>query len=273
MCKNQKWDANFRDGKIRIIQRGETLAEFIPENTSGLRAFCRCNNIGEVILPTNLPDELREIIRFALEPTPNTGKLGSAPHIEPMVEIDFWSLVERVRWWSDHDYNQGKQRLLRHLCTAERCQAFRETYDYMRHAVSEAIAEYETEHNINIAVGGDSYEDLVAHIVGLGQVGYKNALRNPSTIFHKAETGDYVESFSYCVPFPDDLLVSAWRDSDRRRHRDRQVERCVQDIRDSVETLLSTHLDEHPALYHSPLAYEIELKVTAVVKQLLEKAS
>jgi hypothetical protein len=271
--ESKKWDAGFVNGKIRMIRRGSSTA-FRPEDSAGLQAFCRHNTISEVILTANMPDEIREIIRFALQPTTNTvDKLVAASQIESMDENEFWELVERVQWSPNHDYTLGKQRLVRHLRTAERCQAFRETYDQLRFAVSETISEYEVEHATTLVASSDSYEDLVAHIVGLGRSGYESSLRQPDIIFHRAMEGDYSESFSYCVPFPEDFLISSWTWADRQRNRRRQVKHCVQDIRGSVETLLRSHLDKSPSLYHSPLADEIKLAVNAVVTELLGKDS
>ena len=51
-----------------------------------------------------------------------------------------------------------------------------------------------------LPVGDDSYEDLRAHIIGMGRKEFQKVMRNPELAYDRAVDGKYTESFSYAIP-------------------------------------------------------------------------
>ena len=50
----------------------------------------------------------------------------------------------------------------------------------------------------------DSWDDTLAHIVGLGEEEYKKNITEPERIIRRYRDGEYKESFSYCIPYISD---------------------------------------------------------------------
>jgi hypothetical protein len=116
-----------------------------------------------------------------------------------MNEQEFWDLVHSIGWGTKTtDCNEVSKKLLRELSTAQ-MEGMRERFSICRGELIELVEP--TIENVS----DDGLCDLTAHIVGLGREEYEFCLNNPSAIQDRANSGDYVESFSYCIPHPDDL--------------------------------------------------------------------
>jgi hypothetical protein len=83
---------------------------------------------------------------------------------------------------------------------------FYDTYTDMTGKLYDAIVEYETDQQLEdenfrgADLGGDSFGDLIAHIVGLGKREFDAVMRNPQRAIDRAHRGDFKESFAYAIP-------------------------------------------------------------------------
>jgi hypothetical protein len=68
---------------------------------------------------------------------------------------------------------------------------------------------YERLDDVVDCLGDDSFSDLVAHIVGLGEAEYAAVMADPSLGQNRAVEGDYQESFAYCFHGICDDIVAA----------------------------------------------------------------
>ena len=118
---------------------------------------------------------------------------------------EFWAIVESVGWGTiDTDYKRGKQVLLKALPTLEECDAFGQHRLDVESALSDAIDYWCALRDTSLGLGDDSFDDLCAHIVGLGREEYERNLANPSLAQKRAESHAFEESFAYCEPHDTD---------------------------------------------------------------------
>jgi hypothetical protein len=115
-----------------------------------------------------------------------------------------WALIEEINWKSRsrtrRGYEGGKQFLLDNF-TKETCDALRDFAKKQKNALYVRVANYESDYGRCGNYGGDdSYDDMLWHVVGLGEDVYNMIMDNPKLL----DRIDFVESFSYCFPFEDD---------------------------------------------------------------------
>lgn len=117
----------------------------------------------------------------------------------------FWALVAEVDWATrqKHPIEEG-ERFLRQRLTREEAAAFWEHLQTLRFNLHDVLLHYEEESGEEFATGDDGFDDLVCHIIGLGQQEYEAVLADPHRAIERAEAGDYRESFRYLVPHPED---------------------------------------------------------------------
>ena len=120
-----------------------------------------------------------------------------------MTEPRFWQLVAQANW-PDEDYNTAK---LRYLQTVKR----KEGHEFT-HLVVEMYCLLDNFIGVrvhNLAVGDDSYSDLLHHIIGLGQEQFMAHLKSYAKIKARAKAPydsakGYKESYQYAVPTHDE---------------------------------------------------------------------
>ncbi len=110
-----------------------------------------------------------------------------------MDEREFWSIVSEIGWPKTH-YDAGKRWFMEHV-TPERAGEFRELHSAMRSTLRRVA---------NSDAVCDSWDDTVAHIVGLGEDEFRRHCDDPSLIAKREADGQYRESFTYCIPFQED---------------------------------------------------------------------
>lgn len=120
-----------------------------------------------------------------------------------MDEQEFWSIVAEIGW--PHVHYDAAKRWFMEQVTVEKAGEFREVYSskvrtLRRIADSDAVC--------------DSWDDTLAHIVGLGEVEFKRHCDESSLIAKREADGEYRESFAYCIPATEDygLLTDAGYD-------------------------------------------------------------
>lgn len=130
-----------------------------------------------------------------------------------MKETEFWSIVDQVDWVTlskgPKDCEIGKERMLRLLPSLEKLEEFREHYDRKSSDLYVHLGTWENDvefgdQSREFGLGDDSFDDLIAHIIGLGQDEYAAVLLQPELALQRTRKRQYVESFAYCIPGPTD---------------------------------------------------------------------
>jgi hypothetical protein len=67
----------------------------------------------------------------------------------------------------------------------------------LKRQLKQQVETYEERSGEQIPAGDDSLNDLLHHIIGLGQREYEAALADPALVAARAKRRDYRESFSY----------------------------------------------------------------------------
>lgn len=127
----------------------------------------------------------------------------------------FWWVIERAGWADEirkgtkRAYETCGERLVQLLPTVEERVAFEKLYRTCHRQLSNKINRWEEERAsrrmpLGEPLGDDSFDDLVAMIIGLGQAEYEKTMADPSHAWQRATRGygsvdSYVESFSYCL--------------------------------------------------------------------------
>jgi hypothetical protein len=119
---------------------------------------------------------------------------------------EFWKLVAELNWGhkadgpgKTADYNKGKKILMQRLDVAM-AERFSNTFSELSAKLYKPLYSLE-------GMSDDSYSDFRAHIIGLGQEEFEKALANPKSQEQRAAKHQYVESFSYCIPYKDDYKM------------------------------------------------------------------
>ena len=110
-----------------------------------------------------------------------------------MDDTQFWEIVSELNWPNIH-YCDAQYHFMR-THSLQEAEEFREQFMEKRKALAHAAGE---------RMCCDSWDDTLAHIIGLGEAEYTRNLEAPRLIFEREQQLNYVESFSYCIPFPDD---------------------------------------------------------------------
>ena len=122
-------------------------------------------------------------------------------------ETTFWAYTRLVDW-RDKCQNKNKTDMAKVvffllLPNEDDMNAYRARYAIIRKNLEKAISAWE-EDNDQLPVSDDGFDDLLNHIIGLGEEEYRKNVENPKLAFDRADHRDYVESFAYCIPYPGD---------------------------------------------------------------------
>lgn len=120
-------------------------------------------------------------------------------------EANFWAFVESGGWGKKTtDYNAIKQDFMERL-DARGADEMRRIFSRKTDELAKALREYEADTGEELDAWGDSYDDLMAHIVGLGLREFRKHIQNPQLIIKRYNDGKYRESFAYALPFASDF--------------------------------------------------------------------
>lgn len=157
-----------------------------------------------------------------------------------MEDSKFWSIVHQVDWPnicdSKRPYDIGKERMKKFLPTVEVMSEFRNSFDAKTNCLYTKLMEWENKgecwhsggNERSFGLGDDSFGDLIAHIVGLGQAEFEAVLAKPELAHSRARKHEFVESFSYCIPYDDDYAPIEERLAEARRGLDYWIGRMVE---------------------------------------------
>jgi hypothetical protein len=113
-----------------------------------------------------------------------------------MTDARFWELVELAKWPCNHE----KAKIMyRKLLSKEECKEFRKIKSKYYNRMDAYISEKDEN---ELGVGDDGYNDLIHHIIGLGEDNYKKCINDFKLVEKLSET--YKESFDYCIPYDSD---------------------------------------------------------------------
>lgn len=118
--------------------------------------------------------------------------------VKPEALDEFWAEVAKIGWGTKTtDIRKVKLALLR-TWTPEKAARVREVF----YALSRHL--YRVLDKVVDGVGDDGFDDLRAHIIGLGRKEFERVLKKPTLAQERINRRDYVESFSYCLPHGED---------------------------------------------------------------------
>lgn len=119
-----------------------------------------------------------------------------------------WKYIEELNWKvlskKKRGYEEGKLYMLENF-TPKRG---KEIDDFVRERHNELykrIEEYERANDTHCGSygGDDSFGDMIHHVIGLGEEKFNEIMEDPSQL----NDMDYVESFSYCIPYEEDYKL------------------------------------------------------------------
>lgn len=128
----------------------------------------------------------------------NTTKQQHAPLSHK--EAQLWRDISSLHWESDFDYKRIRLVQLGQFLGKKRTAELKEFAQDKQRELMERLAEYseEVHHHPNYwCVGDDSFNDLTAHIVGLGRSMYYAVWDYPEIAKDMADSRAYRENFLY----------------------------------------------------------------------------
>jgi protein required for attachment to host cells len=117
------------------------------------------------------------------------------------LEDQYWKQIKELKWEEDHDYKRIEQYLKDNLTVSQAVQLD----DFVSEKVNQLYSKYEKDWlgEPGIAVGDDSWGDLLNEVVGRGKEFYENI--DVECLQDMADHDDYEENFSYSFQFTYDL--------------------------------------------------------------------
>jgi hypothetical protein len=124
-----------------------------------------------------------------------------------MTDEKFWDIVAHMGWDLSNNYDATRKTFAKNY-TKRECEEFCTIFSDKKAELSKAVEVYLASpgYRSELSLGDDGYSDLLCHIIGLGRKEYEYAIRQPYSAWNRAKAGDYRESFSYCIPSPDECL-------------------------------------------------------------------
>lgn len=156
-------------------------------------------------LPTSFEARKRAVEQARRASTPRTAGMSAG---------QFWAAVADIGWGTrTTDYKAIQKKLMKRWDVTE-ATAFRDTFDRFQGQLMNRLNQWERETGNDLGVGGDSFSDLTAHIIGLGKREFDAVMKDPQLAYDRAVarygTRDgYVESFSYAIPHERDYREKA----------------------------------------------------------------
>lgn len=116
-----------------------------------------------------------------------------------------WNYVEEINWAERSQESRGYESAKRYILENFTPKRIKEIDDFVRDRHNELykrIEEFERANDTHCGNygGDDSFGDMINHAVGLGEEYFNSVMENPMLL----NDLDYVESFSYCIPFEDE---------------------------------------------------------------------
>jgi len=111
--------------------------------------------------------------------------------VEP---ADFWTTVKSLGWGvNTTDYKAINTTLKKR--GKKWCENFHTQHLKALHNLKNATLKH-----LGRPLCSDSFDDVTAHIIGLGEAEYDACMANPQRVLDRMDGDEYTESFSYAVP-------------------------------------------------------------------------
>jgi hypothetical protein len=127
---------------------------------------------------------------------------------------EFWQIVNTVAWGTPEGAHHlagpytgkmdvlGIQRTLRGAYTElqlEECALFA---SYLVRGLRDRVFAWEKTAGQRIGLPHEALDDLLSHVIGLGEVEYEACLQSPQRLLDRADAEEYEENFRYCFERP-----------------------------------------------------------------------
>ena len=121
--------------------------------------------------------------------------------------VNYWKVLEFADWKNCKDYELIGKRMRQVFApeTLDKAEAFYNSKLDELQRVLEDHAEKKTgDRNDYFGLSDDSFWDLRAHIIGLGEKFYQSVLENPEIAKKMADQDDFEENFGYIFQYTKD---------------------------------------------------------------------
>lgn len=120
-------------------------------------------------------------------------------------EDAFWECVAEIDWPANNEKGMTKRECLI-AWTMEFGVSFRKIMETKQSEVYDLFSEFErneltSSQRSKYYLGDDGFGDFCSHVVGCGQEVFETEMEDPMELYKRACKSDYVECFSYCIPY------------------------------------------------------------------------
>lgn len=211
------------DVTVNVVVTSNWFKEIVSSFTNGFRYYSKKRGWGTITSEPFIQNKQLCVNATYISEDESCGCAGAFPCWEIISEMDgvdervrkreytFWDIVEEINWqWlinNDRDwpYADGKKKLIALGLTDYEISSFHDIAVSYRKILQNSIREYSMKEYGNryqfissMGVSDDSFWDLTAHIVGLGESVYNDILMHPEKIKDYAKNHKYKENFEYC---------------------------------------------------------------------------
>lgn len=130
-----------------------------------------------------------------------------------------WIRIKQINWakrWKDNNAYLAAKQFILDSYSVDECKKITEFVNEMHAALSERVRFFENSYGFTCGNynGVDSFNDMLSHVIGLGEEFYNEILNDPK----KLNGMPYYESFLYCLPHNEDFEIR------------RETEACVVEL-------------------------------------------
>ena len=168
-----------------------------------------------------------------------------------MTDNEFWTIVADIDWElkcrSNKPYDSIKISLMKSL-GSDKCNEMHDKHMEMRKKLNSSG---------HFHYCCDSWVDTLDHTIGLGKEEFDCCCKDPSLILKRYDSGDYVESFYYCIPTSYDFAALT-------------VDKMASWARRNVESIDKALEDKGLSFLHTDLQRLRELHAPAIANDFNE---
>lgn len=125
---------------------------------------------------------------------------ASTRRIAALSEAKFWKDIEPLGWGTKSTDYKAMKKILLNTWDEEEAESVSDLIRKLRGQLGKAVTEWQDDNDQDLGLYGDSYEDLMNHIIGMGKKEFDACIKDPSRIADRADKSAYTESFAYALP-------------------------------------------------------------------------
>ncbi len=204
-----------------------------------------------------------------------TDNLPAPPAAQVSTVADFWRIVTPLGWGiRTTDYKALELALMQQLTPAD-ATALRHLFRGLIERLYEKL--HTARRPQDLELGDDSTDDLLAHIIGLGELEYELSLQDDGgRIMNRARKNDFVESFAYVFPSDEDYkkltqeYYQEWAKNNARKYNAAlELSHLTDVVHRNIITMVS-HMNDFVAWELGPLL-QAEPVVRALARRIAEQ--